>query len=278
MCLVKNMKNLKKNIILLGAFAIALLVMSTATALPQVQSKPVMDQIQQKEAIKNQLMTIYNQLKNQGDLAVGSQQNPHMNPSDDLDKLFDEEGFLNHLTSDTFIQFLNNNYNSIASDSLFQDFYNSESIQEFTQSDEFVAFMNSDEIQYVLDHFNPGSNNQIIETLERTTTTFGGNSVIAGSTTPSFGAQLYAWEPGMIIFIVFYFLFIGIITWIPTLIVAIIAFPIYWDSLYAQLLAICPTPLIALIVSFLAVLVYEIIAVGLWPLIWWIIIFSYPPD
>ena len=56
------MKNVKKNIIIFGTVAIALMMVSTVTAVSEVQSKPVMDQIQQKETLKAQLITAYNQL------------------------------------------------------------------------------------------------------------------------------------------------------------------------------------------------------------------------
>lgn len=302
----------KKYVIGLGAVAIALLMVSTVTAVPQTQSKPVMDKIEQQETLTSQLMSIYNTLNAGGKLSAEEQQNLNIDATTELQKLYDEEGFLNHLVSDEVIQLLNEYYIAFVSDSSFQSIFNSDAIQQFIQTDGFIEFMNSDELQYVLDNFNPVNptsqelleSQQIVEyilessvyeqyvsscDMEEAVATIESNQETVNSlsgvfslddaeTCEAIGAIIL-----MFILAIVLLILIGLITWIPAIIVAIVLYPIGWLCAWGSFMQVAREcygygfPIISLALATLGSLIAGMIILGalvVWPLTCLIIIIA----
>ena len=255
------MENIKKIIMFFGAVAIALMMVSTVTAAPEVYGKPVMDQAEKNEELQN--INTY-----------------------DLYKLNDMEGFMNHITSDWFLSLLNWSYNTIAEDSLFQEYYNSDGVQALLEDEGFLEFANSDEVQYILDNFNPSTEAQQGQTLQsivyeltrmesQTLNTeqgvlgITGNQIEGTASTQSRTVTSNEWVPGQILFMVLLILFVGVVTWIPAAVIGILYIPVVWFAIWLSL------PGFIDILSFPAVLLFTIIVyvivVIFWPLIWWLV-------
>lgn len=218
------MKRIRKYVLVFGAVAIALLMVSSATAVEQVNSKPVTDYIANKQNYCEKLSY--------------------------LKEIFDVEADQNYLqnfesllTSDRFIDFVNSPevYNLIYSDK-FLALYNTDRIQNFINSDLFLEYLNSDACQYFLKHLNIGddeptsiaANSQTASGLQTTTVktvtrlpvSTTGTAAPAGiqgttSTTSPVSTENNPEPTGLIlgVFLAFVGLIIGfvvgIITWIP---------------------------------------------------------------
>lgn len=156
------MKNIKKSIIVLGVFASSFFILFSATAIPIVNGDAVLttvenSAIEQEEDFINQLRAISDQLEKDGLIATETQESELQNfieNNPDFDELFyiDGTGFSEYITSDDFIQLLNDNYDYFLSNPGIQLLWNTIFIQEYVQSEEFINFMNSDEVQYILDN------------------------------------------------------------------------------------------------------------------------------
>lgn len=303
--MVIKMKDIKKSIIVFGAVAIALLIVSSVTAVGQVYSEPVMKNIEsekQKEIIANQLETMWNQLLEEESLVAEFQENSAIDPFQDFEDLFDMEGFVSYITSDDFIDLLNNNYNDIVSNDGFQYLYNTVYVQEYLQSDEFIAFMNTDEVQYIIDNLNIGSgspqgtyvtetsgsnlNSQVVSTgvrqqisgeVVREPLTNGliynnnVNEELQGSATPLGNVQ-----PTINPFLVWIIILFGVITWIPAIIVMILLSPVFFIMTLANFLLwalqggvwMPGMVFFYAIISLLFTIGYVAIACIGWPVLW----------
>lgn len=157
------MNNLKKNLIGFGAIVVAMLIISTVTAVGQVESKPVMDKIAQQESLSSLFEEIVNVAKlNNQNLDISSQQQieqflQSVNSSEFLNCTKNID-FLGIITSDWFINLMNNHeiYNVITGND-FSTLYNTNEVQNFVNNQIFMDFFNSDDCQYVLDHLNIGN-------------------------------------------------------------------------------------------------------------------------
>ena len=151
----KKMKSTKKSIlVMLVAAAIALLMVSTATAVQQVHSGTVM-----KTLDKLQLPPII----------VGAEQSetvhiwldgsapPSIEGLIDLLLQCSLDDFLSYFTSDDFMDFMKSNevLDSLASDQ-FLAFFNTDEVQNYINSDKFMDFFDSPECQTFLDSFFDG--------------------------------------------------------------------------------------------------------------------------
>jgi len=216
----------KKYVLALGAVAIALLMVSTVTAVPETQSKPVMDQIAQKESLSSQLVKIASSVKL-------NSQNFYINPNDvtnfqqnfDISALFMDDDFIALMNSPEI-------YNIITSND-FSTLYNTEAIQSFVSSAEFISFFNSDAAQYLLDHLdiiNGGmqvnSQNSNIVVSQQASKTMQ-NTV---GTTQSTSVHLQAQPAGLEVFVLLAAfiigLVVGIVTWIPAIVFIILTIPV----------------------------------------------------
>jgi hypothetical protein len=177
------METIKKTLVVFGAVVIAMLMVSTATAVPQVQSKPVMDKIEQTEKANNlpfnqdalnkllsgnvneaDLNSIAEQLNNflveQGISEVNLQEQMNTNT-------FTLSDFIDYFTSMEFANlFMNSDIQNLLNSQNYNSFYNNDSVQTYLNSDEFAAFMNTDIAQQFLANINGGgsSNPQSQET------------------------------------------------------------------------------------------------------------------
>lgn len=213
-----------KYVLVFGSVAIALLMVSSVTAVEQVNSKPVTNYIANKQNYCEKLSyleEIFN---------VEARQNYPQN-------------FESLVTSDRFIDFINSPevYNLIYSDK-FLALYNKDEIQNFINSDLFLEYLNSDACQYFLDHLNIGDDESTSITPSSQTTsglqtvtvkegtlssvsTTTGTAAPAGiqgtTSTPSVSTVNNPEPTGVVlaVFLAFIGLIIGfvvgIITWIP---------------------------------------------------------------
>lgn len=157
------MKNLKKNIMIFGAVVIAILLVSVVTVVGQVQSKPVMDEIQKNESLFSLFQELENSMGiNNQNLDINSQQEieqflQNINSSELLNYLQNLD-ISDIITSDEFINFMNSPeiYDFITSNE-FSTLYNTNAVQNFISSELFIDFFNSDACQYFLDHLNIGN-------------------------------------------------------------------------------------------------------------------------
>lgn len=115
------MKNMEKGIIVFGAVIIALLMISSATAVPQVNSKLAMENIKKTD------------IKRFADY-------------------FTSDNLANYMKSDNIQSFLNSKK--------FDDFYNSKLARCLLDSKLFTRFVNTDEAQQYLDNLNNNKVNE----------------------------------------------------------------------------------------------------------------------
>lgn len=250
-----------------GAVAIALLMMSTVTAVPLEQSKPVMDKAAQIEEIE-QLMneqSIKNILASYGfsetetlEITAQSQTLPHFDNEltitslDELFDLIDMEGLSDYFTSVNFANFMKSDgMQDLLDSDIFLDVYNCDVIQDFIQTDVFTDFLNSDEVQIFLDNFNDGNNelsqtvyNQLNEytSLNLQTTVVSeemqallldSNAITPTVASTTNDATFTSTESGYneisvedilyVLAAVLAALIIGLITWIPAIIISLVA-------------------------------------------------------
>jgi hypothetical protein len=115
------MKNMEKGIIVFGAVIIALLMISSATAVPQVNSKLAMENIKKTDAKR----------------------------------------FVNYFTSDKFANYMkSDNLQNFLSNKKFNDFYNSKLASCLRDSKLFARFVNTDAAQQYLDNLNDDEVNE----------------------------------------------------------------------------------------------------------------------
>ena len=142
------MKNMKKNIILFGAVAIALLMVSSVTAVAQTQGTTIINQIDvEKQTI--------NQLEQMEGISI-----PGQNP--DLDELIDLlnfEGFRDYFKSIEFANLICSYDMPDIVDSIeFQDFLNTIIVQIFINHEVFTDFLDSEDFQIFIDNLNNNEN------------------------------------------------------------------------------------------------------------------------
>jgi hypothetical protein len=246
------MKSIKKNTITFGAFLVALLFVSTVTAVPQVQSEAVMNQIEkEKERLINEFERLWNRIVDDEPFQVESIRYFDVEPYIDFEDIFDTDGFIDYIVSDDFINFLGSNLDEFLTTTLIHLIYNSNEIQEYIEKEYFSYFANSDEVQYILDKLNDFSeeafqsknsvvtqDNQfyttgikdlnsepIINTMLNCYGMASMNCVIEELEEFTFQSEVYQYDdydP----FVVFLVLLVGLITWIPVIILIIIFSPL----------------------------------------------------
>jgi len=198
------MKNIKKNIILFVAVTIALLMVSSATAVPQTNSEPVMEKIEQLEELEKLMLEqnlgdifnlaemdeesieeAMNQLNNfligQG---VGSFNVQEMNAD------FSAENYMAYISSDEFADLFNHDDIQTALNSGDYNDYitNDETINSILNSEFFNSFLNCDFAQQILDNINGGGDSTVINSQTTTQTqqaplnTGRGNLILEGTT------------------------------------------------------------------------------------------------
>ncbi|MCX6667752.1 MAG: hypothetical protein NTV74_05890 [Euryarchaeota archaeon] len=304
------MKNVKKNIIIFGAVVIVLLMASSATAVPAVNGKALTTRIEksyieQKEYFINQLITIYDQLKKDGVIDTENQELQNIDLTQDFDQSFyiDVEGFVDYITSNEFIQLLNENYNDIVSNIGFQLLWNTGYVQEYVQSEEFTNFMNTDEVQYILDNLDIDSGNQQViqtravnvnsqvlpiglkqesalkemsQTLLPATQTQVYNTqsdeTLEGNAIPASEENI----PALDLVTVWIIILIGLISWIPAIIFVLLTSPIQFILNWITYMCIpvllggipWPFPFITAILAFVWTMVYIVANITCWPVIW----------
>lgn len=285
------MRCMKKSMIVIGAVAVAILMVSTATAVGTVNSESIVNNINSLEeempATESQLLESIQE------------------------GLYDLEDFKNYLMSDDFMDFMNSNAvaNIINSD-VFQTFYNLDEIQDFIQSDVFIDFKNSELGQYFLEHYNPPeddenlvassqANNQASQEVEIGTymsisevvncglegvTSSQVNVIDDGpecsmSSTATFVVMENGYEPTKYILGLFLYLLIGLITWPIALGIFGLGAPLIglWIGFWITIFEMPPSGFIApffvlfTIIYTLGSLVVAII----WPAVWLLVILMY---
>jgi len=253
------MKIMKKSIIIFGAVAIALLMISSATAVKQVNNELVMKAIETErtqEDIINQLLALWDNLVTNNPLVAWFQDTYDIDAEEDFEQLFDHQGLLNHVISDDFINMLNSNLDEILAIEAFQIIYNTDPMQEYIQSDEFLEFMQTDEMQYLLSQLD-GESEGSSETYESFSQQ---NSELLGILEGFYGVstnepqnvgrpnngevendgatfQVYSddeEQPTMNGALAFIGLLVGLITWIPAAIIIMIGAPFAFIYLFIE--------------------------------------------
>ena len=137
---------MKKKIFVIGAAAIALIVLLSSTAVSQVNGEIVNDIIESEEECQGFLSA-------KSDLSINS--------IEDILVLIDLDGFADHFTSENFANFITSPdvQDLIASD-LFLDIYDTQIVQDFIQSDVFIDYLNTDEAQTFLSNYFDDQNPQ----------------------------------------------------------------------------------------------------------------------
>jgi len=197
------MKNMKKNIMLFVAVAIALLMVSSATAVPQTNSEPVMEKIEQleelgrlmseqnlgdifnldgidEESIEGAINQLNNFLIEQG---IGSFNVQEMNTD------FLVEDFMDYILSDEFVDLFNHDDIQTALNSGDYNDYitNDETINSILNSEFFNSFLNCDFAQQILENIDNGGDSTVIisqttQTQQSPLNTGGGNLILEGTT------------------------------------------------------------------------------------------------
>jgi len=121
------MKNVKKSIILFGAVAIALLMVSTVTAVPQVNSEPVMDYVEQIEQLQELLDDF----------------------GEDLDYI-NIDSFLLHLESTEVVNIIEEEVLALFMSTEFAELMHEDEIQNYLYSDNYLEFFNGEDVQNIV--------------------------------------------------------------------------------------------------------------------------------
>lgn len=267
------MKNMEKMILILGAVSVALLMVSSATAVPQTQSKAIMEKIEQLEEAEQLLM----KLEASESLVVANNQ-----------EVFDTDAFESYLMSDELVNFMNSNIvaNIISSDA-FQTLYNTDGIQNFIQSEAFQNFLNSDVVQYFLEHYNPGGGNAVGQSSVPCQSLLAGaqqvnnnNVVNLPLAVPSMNEELEGSistiessvtndDTGTLEMGVFAYLLIGIITWPFALGIFGLGAPFWglWQGFWMAVV-IGTNPVIWFVIFTLLGTLESIGIAILWPVVW----------
>ena len=273
------MGNMKKGIIVFGAVAIALLMVSSATAVQQVNSKPVIGYIKSETE----------------SLVEEAQENFYLDINQYFQDSFDLEGFFDYLVSDEFIDLLNDNYNLIVSHEGFEMLYNMELIQSFLQSEEFINFMYTDEVQYIIDNLDIGSGGQQGIFIEGDSCYYYLPSPCSQQENYEANAAEYynhvnkgaeatlleslPTEPTTDLVTAWLIILIGIITWIPGVILLLLTAPLLFLEAFGLILfgwvfpggwipgAIIGSAVAAFLVTLIAVIFFCVTWPASWPLL-----------
>jgi len=147
------MENVKKTLVVFGVVAIAMLMVSVASAVPQVQSKPIMDKLEQIEKANN--LQVDQETLNKlisGDLNEADLQAIANN--------LDLNGFVNYFTSTKFANFFKSaDVQNFLNSQEYNNFYNSDAVVTIRNSKQFTNFLNSDVAQQFLANINGGGGN-----------------------------------------------------------------------------------------------------------------------
>jgi len=290
---------MKKCLIIIGAVIVSLLMLSSVTAVGNVNSEIEMDLIeneQKKQSIKSQvfmdeIQNIFKQIDLGKSFSVENEININIDLEQDFQDLFDIEGFLDYIVSEEFINLLNNNYNLITSHPGFEIIYNMQPIQNFLQSEAFANFLNSDEVQYILSQLDFGlggpqsisnkdanlycypnplvlqiENNEIINDYDDLMVSNQALGKSISISTPSF--QMSGDDSPSFLIIL-----IGIITWIPGIIISILYSPyafFFFLGIYLENWGeFGPGDLLyILITSFLGAIIITCYLCLVWPVFW----------
>jgi hypothetical protein len=166
------MENVKKTLIVFWAVVIAILMVSVASAVPQVQSEPVMDKLEQIEKADN--LKVDQETLNKiisGDLNEADLQAIANN--------LDLNGFVNYFTSTKFANFFKSaNVQNFLNSQEYNNFYNSDAVVTIRNSEQFTNFLNSDIAQQFLVNINGGGGNSNPQSQGVTSTVSQINSVV----------------------------------------------------------------------------------------------------
>lgn len=166
-------KNIRKSIMIFGAVAIALLMTSTVTAVPKVQSTPITEKVEQIEKTKQLIseqnindipiscgfsQTEINKITTQSETLLYFDNEPTISSLDELVNLLvnliDMDGLAAHFTSVNFANFIKiDEIQDLIESELFLNIYNTDVIQDFIETDIFTDYMNCDELQIFLDNY-----------------------------------------------------------------------------------------------------------------------------
>jgi len=195
------MKNMKKSIILFGAVAIALLMVSSATAVPRTNSEPMMEKIEQIEELERlmseqNLGDLFNfEGMDEGTIQGTMEQLNNFMVEQGIDGLnfqemytnFSVEDFMDYITSDGFAELFNHDdiQNLLDSDDYNNYIINNETVASFINSEFLNSFLVCDFAQQILNNIKgeEGSSavvSQTTEVINRQTTSTQQNLLIAG--------------------------------------------------------------------------------------------------
>lgn len=194
------MKNMKKSIIIFGAVAIALLMTSSVTAVPQVNSEPVMEKIEELERPMSEqnLDGLFNfeGMDEESIEETISQLNDFMIEQGitgfDVQKLytnFELGDFIDYLTSMEFADAFNSDeVQSFLNSDEYNTFYQEGNVATLCTSGEFNIFLNSDIGQQILENINGGDDSAVIvsqatQTQQVPLNTGRGNVILEGTAT-----------------------------------------------------------------------------------------------
>ncbi len=258
---------MKKEILVIGAVAIAMIVLSSTTAVSQVNGETIIEAIESEEQYPSFSSTT-------NDLNINS--------LDDILELIDIEGFETHFTSENFADFLKSDeiQNIIAGD-LFLNIYNSQVIQDFIQSDTFIDFFNSNEVQTFLSNYND-DNGQGLQIVVSTNEELLPSSTLVNllpvgydetTNTNLVVINELGDEPSLLglIFMAFVGLIVGLLTWIPIALIYLVEGVIAGslDAIYVLIDGILeggPNPFAYAASIFVLIVILNIGLAAIWPL------------
>jgi hypothetical protein len=159
---IKMKKTSRSYKITFGAIGVILILISTVTAVPSVETEVALKIIDKDDTtMLNEFERFLRQIIEDESLQIEEEiQEYNIDIYKDFENLFDDEGFMEFLISDEFIGFLIKNLDDLLSDEAPRLLYNTDEMQEFIKSDEFIEFLNSDELQYVLDKLNENDDSE----------------------------------------------------------------------------------------------------------------------
>ncbi|MCK4901742.1 MAG: hypothetical protein KAS76_00180 [Thermoplasmatales archaeon] len=155
---------MKKNLAIFGAVATAFLIISSVTAVSQVNSDPVMNHIERAvkyEQLRENINEVIESIKIdginlpaevEGEEATSSQAQAIPSNIDEILDFLDMDNFIDFFTGDEFIDVVTSDFvkDMIESD-LFLELFNLPEVQEYIFSDEFQDLYESEEAQDFLD-------------------------------------------------------------------------------------------------------------------------------
>jgi hypothetical protein len=268
--------------LMISTAAIALLMISTTTAVGQVQSGPIISVLAKRESLRNEL----NQFMRL-DKHLTTVDKEKLNK---ILKVLDKKGIVHRLQNFNISNVFNDNrfiglMNSAQMQSLLtsqtaKKIYNTPCFQNITHNQTFMTFVNSEACQYFLAH------------LIYTRNSSKDKSTLIQSITEPIGqvqSSNITWLPGEIILLIIIgiiyaiaYLLFGFITW-PfaagfSLLFAFVAFPYFWEDATDALLQYTSFTLLAIIYGFFITILAGIFillpCILLWPIIWGLILYQ----